>query len=162
MSKIKIADFYYGAVLSMLFNNHINPALVEGDDDRQVYDLTTNTGECRLFIKYRANKQNTKTQDYSSWLFVITDSDKEEMLSYIDNGYNLVLTLVCGVSGLSDSEIAVLDKFQIEELIKLGKSSITISRKKNERAYRISVGGGRENAMQIRSNRFEDILKINS
>ena len=38
MSKIKVADFYYGAVLSMLFNNHINPALVEGDDDRQGFN----------------------------------------------------------------------------------------------------------------------------
>lgn len=50
MSKIKVADFYYGAVLSMLFNSHINPALVEGDDDRQVYDLTTDTRACRLFM----------------------------------------------------------------------------------------------------------------
>lgn len=35
MSKTKVEDFFYGAVLSMLFNNHINPALVEGDDDRR-------------------------------------------------------------------------------------------------------------------------------
>lgn len=158
MSKIKVADFYYGAVLSMLFNNHINPALVEGDDNRQVYDLTTDTGDCRLFIKYRANKQDTKTQDYNSWLFVITESDKNEMLDYINNGYNLILALVCGVEGLSNSEIAVLDKSQIEELVRMGKNSITISRKKNERSYRISVGGGRENAMQVRSNRFEELF----
>ncbi len=158
MSKIKVADFYYGAVLSMLFNNKIKPALVEGDNNRQVYDLTTNTGECRLFIKYRANKQDTKKQDYNSWLFVITDSDKKEMLGYIESGYNLVLALVCGMVGFSSSEIAVLDKHQIEELINLGKSSITISRKKNERAYRISVGGGRENAMQIRCSRFEELF----
>lgn len=158
MSKIKVADFYYGAVLSMLFNNHINPALVEGDENRQVYDLTTDARDCRLFIKYRANKQDTKTQDYYSWLFTITESDKNEILDYLDRGYNLLLALVCGVEGLSDSEIAVLDKYQIEELINLDKSSITISRKKNERAYRISVGGGRENAMQITSNRFEELF----
>lgn len=158
MSKIKVADFYYGAVLSMLFNNHINPALVEGDDDRQVYDLTTDTGECRLFIKYRADKQDTKTLDYNSWLFTFTDSDKSEIQSYIESGYNLLLALVCGVEGLSNSEIAVVDKDQIKQLNGLGKSSITISRKKNERAYRISVGGGRENAMQIKTNRFEELF----
>lgn len=158
MSKIKVADFYYGAVLSMLFNNHINPALVEGDDDRQVYDLTTDTGECRLFIKYRADKQETKTLDYNSWLFTFTDSDKSEIQSYIKSGYNLLLALVCGVEGLSNSEIAVVDKDQIKQLNGLGKSSITISRKKNERAYRISVGGGRENAMQIKTNRFEELF----
>lgn len=158
MSKIKVADFYYGAVLSMLFNNNINPALVEGNDDRQVYDLTTDTGVCRLFIKYRANKQDTKTPDYNSWVFVVTDSDKKEMVDYLHSGYNLLLALVCGVTGISGSEIAVLDKYQIEELIGLGKNSITISRKKNERAYRISVGGGREKAMQIRNNRFEELF----
>lgn len=158
MSKIKVADFYYGSVLSMLFNNNIRPLLVEGDDDRQVYDLTTDTGACRLFIKYRANKQDTKTQDYNSWVFVINDSDRQEMLSYINSDYNLVLALVCGVSGLANSEIAVLDKNQIEELINLGKSSITISRKKNEKSYRISVGGGRNNSMQIRNNRFEELF----
>ena len=137
MSKMKIADFYYGAVLSMLFNSHIKPALVEGDDDRQIYDLTTNTGECRLFIKYRADKEKRKTEDYSSWVFNLTDSDKQEILSYIDNGYNLVLALVCGVAGLSDSEIAVIDKDQIKELLALGKSSITISIKKGEHAFRV-------------------------
>ncbi|MGI6534583.1 MAG: hypothetical protein ACOX23_08325 [Peptococcia bacterium] len=41
----------------------------------------------------------------------------------------------------------------------LNKTSITISRKKNEKAYRISVGGGRENAMQVKASRFEDIFK---
>ncbi|WP_061213464.1 hypothetical protein [Syntrophomonas wolfei] len=72
--------------------------------------------------------------------------------------YNLLLALVCGVEGLSNSEIAVVDKDQIKQLNSLGKSSITISRKKNERAYRISVGGGRENAMQIKTNRFEELF----
>ena len=54
MPKLKVADFYYGSVLSLLFNNHIVPALVEGNSDRQVYDLTTNQAEFRLFIKYRS------------------------------------------------------------------------------------------------------------
>ena len=142
----------------LCLNSHINPVLVESDDNRQVYDLTTNTGECRLFIKYRADKQDTKTLDYNSWLFTLTDSDKTEMKGYIDNGYNLVLALVCGMAELSGSEIAVVDKHQIEELISLGKNSITISRKNTERAYRISIGGGRENAMQIKSNRFEELF----
>lgn len=158
MSKINVADFYYGAVLSMLFNNNITPALVEGDDSRQVYDLTTDANECRLFIKYRADKQDTRTRDYNSWGFTLTDRDKIEIQDYIDSGYNLVLALVCGVAGLSDSEIALIDKDEVKELIDLGKSSITISRKKHERAYRISIGGSRENAMQVRANRFEELF----
>lgn len=159
MSKIKVADFYYGAVLSMLFNKHINPALVESDENRQIYDLTTNNGNCRLYIKYRADKQNNKTEDYYSWQFVFTKSETDELKVYIEKGFNLSMALVCGVEGLTDSEIAVLDMGQIEEILNLNKKSISISRKKNERAYRISLGGGRVAAMQIKTNRFEDIFE---
>ena len=101
------------------------------------------------FMKYRRDKQDTKTQDYSSWTFVLTDSDKEEITGYIQEGFNLIVALVCGVADLAESEVAVLDRDQIQELIMLDKNSITISRKKNERAYRISLGGGRENAMLV-------------
>lgn len=41
MSKLKEADFCYGAVLSTLFNNGICPMLIEGGNDRQVYEFTT-------------------------------------------------------------------------------------------------------------------------
>lgn len=47
MAKLKVSDFYYGAVLSLLFNKGINPALVEGDSNRQVYDISTDKGDFR-------------------------------------------------------------------------------------------------------------------
>lgn len=161
MAKIKVADFYYGAALSVLFNNSnkkISAALIESDDKRQLYCLTTDSNECHLFIKYRSDKIDTKTEDYNSWLFSLTDRDKKEIRNIMDKGYNLVLALVCGVSGLSDSELAMLDKEQVKQLMAMGKDSITISRKKHERAYRISIGGGRENAMQVATNRFEELF----
>ena len=161
MSKIKVADFYYGAALSVLFNNSnskITAALIESDDNRQLYGLMTDKNECQLFIKYRSAKIDTKTKDYYSWLFSLTERDKSEIQALIDKGYNLVLVLVCRVAGLSDSELALIDKEQVKELISMGKDSITISRKKHERAYRISIGGGRENAMQVAANRFEELF----
>jgi len=161
MAKIKVADYYYGAALSVLFNNSvrkISAALIESDDNRQLYCLTTDNNECRLFIKYRSAKIETKKEDYSSWVFNLTERDKNEIKAIIDEGYKLVLALVCGVTGLSDSELALLDKEQIKKLLDLGKDSLTISRKKHERAYRISVGGGRENAMQVAFNRFEELF----
>ena len=118
----------------------------------------TDNNECRLFIKYRSAKIDTKTKDYYSWLFSLSESDKSEIQSLIDEGHNLILALVCGVAGLSDSELALIDKEQVKELMDLGKDSITISRKKHERAYRISIGGGRENAMQVAFNRFEELF----
>ena len=36
MSKIKVSDFYYGAVLSMLLSNGVKPVLLESDENRQV------------------------------------------------------------------------------------------------------------------------------
>lgn len=161
MSKIKVADFYYGAALSVLFNNSnskISAALIESDDNRQLYSLITNKSECRLFIKYRSAKIDTKTEGYYSWLFSLTKRDKIEIQNLIDEGHNLVLALVCGISGLSDSELALIDKEQVKELIGMGKDSITISRRKGEHAYRISIGGGRENAMQVAANRFEELF----
>ena len=52
----------------------------------------------------------------------------------------------------------MLDSKQIEDIIRLGKKSISLSKKKNEKAYRVSLGGGRDNAMQIKTNHFEDIF----
>lgn len=158
MSKIKVADFYYGAVLSMLFNKHINPALVESDENRQIYDLTTNDGDCRLFIKYRADRQNTKTRDYNSWQFVFTGSEINELKNYLHSNLTISMALVCGVAGLSESEIAIFDKQQIAEIISLNKTSISISRKKSEKAYRVSIGGGRDYSLKVKANRFDDIF----
>lgn len=157
MSRIKTADFYYGAVLSMLLNNGVMPALFENGDDRQVYDFTTDKSECRLFVKYRANKNGAKNPDYSSWGFSIAN-DKSELQKYIDEGKNLILALVCGSSELSESQLAILDTAQIQDILSRGKDSITISRKKGEKAFRVSVGGSRENAIQIKCNRFEELF----
>lgn len=159
MSIIKFSDFYYGAVLSMLlFNKKFKPALVESDDNRQVYDLSNDKADYRIFIKYRSKKQDIKTIDYNSWSFSFTDVDKSEIQDYLDDGYNLFLILVCATTELSGSEIAVVNKQEIKELFSLGKDSITISRKKGEHSFRISIGGGRENAMLIRNNRFEELF----
>lgn len=158
MSKIKIADFYYGAVLSLLFSKNITPAIVENDINRQVYDITTNSKDCRLFIKYRTSRQKVKKANYSSWLFTFTEYDKMEIKEYIEQGFNLLVTLVCGVEGLADSEIAVLNKNEITKIMGQDKSSITISREKYERAFRVAMGGGRANSLKIKTNRFEELF----
>lgn len=157
MARAKVSDFYYGAVLSMLLNSGVTPVLVEGNESRQVYDLTTNK-EYRLFIKYRANRQNLKRKTYSSWSFKFNDGEFNELLRYLDDGFNVLVVLVCGVKGLNGSEIAVLNTDEIKEIINLGKISLTISRKKNEKAFRVSVGGGRDKAMQVKTNQFEELL----
>jgi len=157
MSRLMVADFYYGAVLSMLFNNGIEPALIDANENRQVYDFITNQGECRFFVKYRADKQNTKKSDYSSWVFNLS-ADIDKLQQYIDEGFNLNLALVCGAANLVESELVVLDKEQISQILNLEKTSITISRKKGEKAYRIPTEGGRESGIKVKYKRFEELF----
>lgn len=154
MSKLKEADFYYGAILSTLLNNGICPMIIEGGTDRQVYDFTTDHTEFRLFVKYRSAPIDTKTDDYLSWQFVFSGSDISEIQEYISSNKKLSLGLVCGMSALNQSEYAVLHEDEIKEILQNGKTSLTLSRIKGEHAFRVSVGGGREKAKQIKSNRL--------
>lgn len=107
MAKLKVADFYYGAVLSMLFNNHVTPALIESGEDRQIYDFTTNHRDFRLFVKYRTENTSLENENYYSWTFNISQ-DYSEMQAYINEGKNLLLALVCGKSDLGESELAII------------------------------------------------------
>lgn len=154
MSKFKVADFYYGAVLSMLFNNDIVPALVEANNDRQVYDFTTDNVDFRLFIKYRAKGRLGKNGEYRSWQFIFSKEDIAEIFEYLGLGYNLLLALVCGEEKLDESELAVLNSEEIKQCLGYGRTSFTISRAKGERAFRVSIGGGRDNSIKIPSNRL--------
>lgn len=151
MSMLKEADFYYGAILSTLLNHNICPALIEGGTDRQVYDFTTDHKDFRLFVKYRS-APGTKTKDYNSWQFVFSDSDIQELKDYMALDLELSVGLVCGQEPLHQSEYAVLHKDIVEKIFAEGKKSITISRKKGEKAFRISVGGGRNNALMVKAN----------
>lgn len=153
MAKLKEADFYYGAVLSTLLNNNITPAIIESGEDRQIYDFTTDSKDFRLIVKYRKSQIPTKKADYYSWQFNLSD-DMVDLKKNINSPIKLSLGLVCGKEQLNESEYAVLHKDEIKKIFDEGKESITISRKKGERAFRISMGGGRVNSMQIKSNRL--------
>lgn len=154
MSKFKVADFYYGAVLSMLFNRGIAPALVESNNDRQVYDFATDNGDFRLFIKYRALGRKGKNPDYKSWQFILTDDDLNKIYEYMEENGNLLLALVCGDENLNKSELAIMNIEEIRKCLINNKTSFTISRIKGEKAFRISMGGGRNYSIKIPSNRL--------
>lgn len=151
--KLRIADFYYGAVLSLLFNNDIDPALVESSNSRQVYDFTTDNVDFRIFIKYRKKSRLGSGGDYRSWQFTLSDSDLSEISKFLGEGRNLLLALVCGEERLNQSEYAVLNSKEIKQCLENNKTSITISRLKGEKAFRIPVGGGRDSSIKIPSNR---------
>ena len=151
MSKLKKADFYYGAVLSTLLNNGICPMLIEGGEDRQIYDFTTNHKDFRLFVKYTSLPIDTKTKDYASWQFVFSKDDVKEIQEYLESEKEFSVGLVCGNNPLQQSHYAVIPKSSIQEILNQKKTSITISLRKGEKAFRISIGGGRENAIKIKT-----------
>ena len=154
MSKLMESDFYYGAVLSTLLNNGICPMLIEGGADRQVYDFTTDEKEIRMFVKYRSAPIETKTEDYFSWQFVFSEKDLREINSYLKSNKEFSLGLVCGASKLNKSQYVVVEREVVEELFSQRKTSLTVSRRKNERYFRISIGGGRENSIKVKANRI--------
>ena len=154
MAKLKEADFYYGAVLSTLLNNKISPMIVEGGEDRQVYDFTTDNIDFRLFVKYRSNPIKTKAKDYLSWQFVFSQQDISELSAYLQTGKTLSLGLVCGYDPLRKSRYAVLHSDELQTLFSMAKKSITIGIKKGEKAFRISIGGGRDNSIMLKSIRL--------
>jgi hypothetical protein len=157
MPKFKESDFYYGSVLSILFSKHITPVLIENNSDRQVYDYTTDKGNFRAFIKYRTNKKIVKQNNYNCWDFNVTN-DCDEIKQYIEDGYNVILFLVCGTEDFKESELAILTKGDITKLFNHDKKTISISRKKHEKAFRIAMGNGRGNSLIIKNNRIDELL----
>lgn len=153
MSELKVADFYYGAILSNLINDKLCPVLIENGQGRRIYNCATNSGDFRILAKYRSNPTETKKDDYSSWQFNFSSEELLEFRSCITADRKISVILICGNRDLGKSEYAVLYSEDLQKLLELGKESITISRSKGEKAYRISIGGGRENAHKIPSSR---------
>lgn len=151
MATIKESDFYYGAILSSLFNGGICPTIVEGGEDRQIYDFMNDSKEFRLFLKYRSNGKDIIGG--TSWTFTFTNQDVEELKKFVESDRCFAVGLICGCSKLSESEYAIITKEEISSILNMGKRSLTINRKKKEKMFRVHVGGGRAKAMPIPANR---------
>lgn len=151
MARVAQADFYFGAALSILFNNKHNMklALVEGGEDRRVYDILTNTANYKVYMKYRS-KTNSGDEKYSSWQFTFSQEDINEIKEFSSENFKMLL--ICGKPKLNESEVVILEDNEVKLcLTETNKKHFTISRRKNEKYYRISMGGGRENSLQIKS-----------
>ncbi|WP_037287750.1 hypothetical protein [Saccharibacillus sacchari] len=151
MARVAQADFYFGAALSILFNNNHNMklALVEGGEDRRIYDILTNTANYKVYMKYRS-KTNSGDEKYSSWQFTFSQEDINEIKEFSNENFKMLL--ICGKPKLNESEVVILQDDEVKLcLTEANKKHFTISRRKNEKYYRISMGGGRDNSLQIKS-----------
>lgn len=159
MSEMKMCDYYYGAVLSNLFSHNVVPALIENGDKRRVYSFTTDNNEFTLFVKYTSKAISNRTNGYRSWKFTLSD-DYQRLSEYLSHNNNILLALVCATEELKGSELALLDSSELKQLIATSKSSINISRKKNERYYTIAVDNKRiHDCIKIKANKLDEMLQ---
>jgi hypothetical protein len=78
MTTICKADYYYGALLSVLVNGGLAPALFEKENDnRQIYEVTTNKASYIIYTKYNTTPSGSK--DFT-WSFSFSDNEIEEII----------------------------------------------------------------------------------
>jgi hypothetical protein len=134
MSNIKKSDFYYGSVLATLFSHNVVPALVENGESRRIYKFTTNNGD-----------------------FIIKD-DISTLTEFINSKTNVLLALVCATEDLKNSELACLDSMDIKNILFSKKESITISRKRNKKFFKISVDRKVEDGWDVKANKLDEFI----
>ena len=168
MSKLKLSNFYYGAVLNAILekNPEFSPTLVLYDDDnRQAYKILTEYNENYiLFLKY-ATSRNCKKNRYTSWTFNFSQNDKKQLQEYsIDS--SVFICLLCLKEELQNSQLAILT---YNEYLKINnKNSITINLEKRKKNFGLFLGysKARKDTYPIPRNRieksFKDILNENN
>ncbi len=168
MSKLKLSNFYYGAVLNAILekNPEFSPTLVLYDDDnRQAYKILTEYNENYiLFLKY-ATSRNCKKNGYNSWTFNFSQNDKKQLQEYsIDS--SVFICLLCLKEDLQNSQLAILT---YNEYLKINnKNSITINLEKRKKNFGLFLGHSkaRKDTYPIPRNRieksFKDILNENN
>ena len=157
MSRIKAADFYYGAVLSKLMSRGVDPVMIESGADRRIYEVNTRGTAFTLFVKYKTHMEPSSKDGMNSWRFSIRE-DMTLLREHMEKNKNLVMALLCASDDLNESELALLDCNEVNRMIFLDKETILISRRRGEKYYRIANGPDREDSFEIKSNRFEEFF----
>lgn len=149
MAQVKLLDSYYGMALSWLFRNKIQPVLISAGEQKQIYEFTTNTSrkDFILYLMYRKQRENIK-DDYASWHFGDIRENIAELEKHAAQGKNPVLALICVKKDLKDSEIGFLFQKDLQKI--KDRTSVTLSRKKREKSFRIQMGGKRDDAVSVK------------
>lgn len=157
------ADFYYGAFLSVLVNNGINPAIVGIGDKRNIYDVSTDNGDYRMYTKYVVNS-NPKDK---LWNLMITESEADEMNRLISENDSLLFIIICAYKQVrtNNTEIAALYPSELKSCIDLDckinknlrlsmKHSLNLSIYGTHRADKIE---GEDNTIKIPRRRILEL-----
>lgn len=166
MGVLKVADFHYGAFLSVLLNyGKKKPSLFdksENNDSRRVYRLTTDNSPNDYIIFTKAvMARNNKTEKFEHWVFKF-EEDEIKTLSDLHRDYgNVKLALICINPGLTDSELALLDYETAMDClgVNIGVKSRTINIKhfKKSKKGEGATGQGKIGLRAFGSGRVEKI-----
>ncbi|ACB84378.1 hypothetical protein [Natranaerobius thermophilus] len=137
MCIVRKADYYYGALLSVLVNNEFSPVMIEAGNKRKIYGLFTDNGdEYQIYSKF-LSKPSSNGQNSSTWSFVFSDNEIEEIktIKGKKQGKDTIFAFICSQNKLNNTEIALIKFEELEKCIDLnrqyqGQLSVSIRRKK--------------------------------
>lgn len=166
--KVNKSDHYYGAFLSKVLDAGNNPAIVEKDNSRGIYKLSTNKDDYIVYIKYAT----LSNKSHKTWNFNYTDNNIQEIKSYInDKRYdkeNIIFGYVCSYNDLINTEIALADLDELKECID-PNCTVNISnrvsiRKKDGSPYLRMYGtkksdkkNGKDNTIKLSRSRINEL-----
>lgn len=136
--ELKKADLYYGSLLSLLVNNGLTPAILEQGEKRNIYKVSTNKGDYKIFSKYRVlSKENSESLN---WQFSFSEAEIEEIRKLEEEKEKLILGFVC-INDFQErfkSELALLYPGELKECLYIdeeyeGSQRLNIKYKKGNR-----------------------------
>ncbi len=159
------ADFYYGAFLSVLVNNGINPAIVENGPKRNIYAIATDKGDYKIYTKYVVNKDPKDTL----WNVMFSTAEIQE-INALTSKEKLMFAFICAFKKVksNNTEIALLNVDEIKECIDLNckiNSHFRISIRKIKHSPNLWVYGthrackrsGKDNTIKIPRKRILEL-----
>lgn len=134
MGVINKEDFYYGAFLSVLLSHGVKPVLFDKTDTNRIYKFLTDKGDYQIYMKYRGNATSKKTNKTDLWQFVFSKDEVERIRKLIRSDEKVYFGFICGRKELKNSEIAILDKKELENSL-----GLNIGMDSKSYSYRISI-----------------------
>lgn len=140
---LRKGDFYCGAFLSILLNNNDNnivPVLFDESDNsnRRIYDICTNRGDYRVYIKYSENpSSNSRNKNSNLWTFTFTERQLDEVESIVTQckDKKILFVFICALPKLKDSKFAVIKSDEVLKCIDLNR----VDKYKNNQNIKIKL-----------------------
>ena len=169
MGAFKKADFYYGALFSLLINKGLCPALIEKEveNSRRRFQITTDNDSYEFYCKYTSNPTGSTNP---TWAFSFTENERKELTVLLQSNKNVIFALVCTQIDLTSNlqELALVDKLDFTKCVDFNtykQSSPRISVKAVKGSDKLRIWGNKrpdkigkdDNTIKIERNRINSL-----